>query len=253
MLLVRSLVFQFYFFLSIALAAFFVALCAPLPFRFRFAIARGWAKSMLWMGRFLCGMDFVVEGEENIPADPCLFMIKHSGQLEVYAQLAVLPPQTWVVKRELLWIPIFGWGLAAMKPIAINRSSGRSAVKQVLAQGKAVFAQGLCLSVFPEGTRVGAGATRRYGVSGAALAREEGVKIVPIAHNAGDFWPRRGVLKRPGLIRFCIGPAISPDGRKPKETNLLVQDWVESKMVEISSGYAPVEGGAPAAERENAE
>ncbi len=248
MIWIRSLVFQFYFYASVAIAATAVAICAPLPYRLQFWIARRWGRSMLWAGRLLCGLDFVLEGAENIPRGPCVFMIKHTTVFEVYAQLAWLPPQSWVLKRELLWIPIFGWGLAAMKPIAINRNSGRGAVAQVLEQGKARLAQGICLSVFPEGTRVGLGDTKRYGVSGAALALEAGVDIVPIAHNAGDFWPRRGVLKRPGLIRFCVGPPISAAGRRPKETNLLVQHWVESKMAEISRGYQKL-----AAEREAAD
>jgi len=234
---VRSLVFQVYFFGSITISSLVIGLCALLPFRFRFALARNWGRSMLAVGRVLCGLDYVVEGRENIPAGPCVFLIKHTTVFETYAQLAVLPAQAWVLKRELLWIPFFGWGLAAMRPIAINRRSGRSAINQVILTGKKRLAQGVCVSVFPEGTRVGPGETKRYGVSGAALALAAEVDVVPIAHNAGDFWPRRGLLKEPGLIRFCIGPPISPVGRKPKETNLLAQEWVESKMAEISSGY----------------
>lgn len=237
MIWVRSLAFQLYFYVSVVVASSAIAICSPLRYRFQFGIARGWGKSMLWAGRVLCGLDYVLEGAENIPDKPCVFMIKHTTVFEVYAQLAFLPAQSWVLKRELLWIPLFGWGLAAMKPIAINRSAGRGAVAQVLAQGKARLEEGICLSIFPEGTRVGLGETIRYGVSGAALALKAGVVIVPIAHNAGDLWPRRGLRKRPGLIRFCIGPPISAAGRKPKATNLLVQHWVETKMAEISVGY----------------
>ena len=156
---------------------------------------------------------------------------------EAYAQTAIFPNQVWVLKRELFWIPIFGWGLAMMKPIAINRKAGRSAVKQVIQQGKARLAEGLWVTVFPEGTRVAPGETKPYGVSGSALAHEANVPIVPVAHNAGDFWPRRSVLKRPGLIRVCIGPPIDASGRSPKETNLLVQNWIESRMAEISTNY----------------
>ena len=192
---------------------------------------------MLWAGRFFCGLDYVIEGEENIPDTPSVIMIKHSTVFETYAQLAIFPPQTWVLKRELQWIPIFGWGLAAMKPIAINRKAGHTAVTQVIEQGKSRLAEGIWVTIFPEGTRVSAGTTKKYGVSGAALAQEAGVPIVPVAHNAGDFWPRRGLRKRPGLIRVCIGPPIDAAGRKPRDTNLIVQDWVESKMAEISTGY----------------
>ena len=249
MVWVRSIAFQVYFFASVGLFATAIFLCAPLPFSVRFAFARAWGKSMLVVGRFLCGLDYTVEGLENIPDSPCVFMIKHTTVFETYAQLAFFPQQTWVLKRELLWIPIFGWGLAAMRPIAINRNSGRAAVTQVIEQGKDRLAKGISLSIFPEGTRVAAGETRRYGVSGTAVAKAAGVSIIPVAHNAGDFWPRRGLRKRPGLIRVCVGPPIDPAGRKPKDTNLIVQEWVETKMGEISDGYklASTDGAVPPA------
>lgn len=242
MIWVRSIAFQIYFLGSVAVFAAAIFLCAALPFSVRFSLARRWGKSMLVVGRFLCGLDYVVEGLENIPNTPCVFMIKHTTVFETYAQLAFFPQQTWVLKRELLWIPIIGWGLAAMRPIAINRKCGRRAVTQVIEQGKDRIARGISLSVFPEGTRMRSGETRKYGVSGAAVALAAGVCIVPVAHNAGDFWPRRGLRKRPGLIRVCVGPPIDPAGRKPKDTNLIVQDWVETKMAEISAGYAGASG-----------
>ena len=237
MLLLRSLVFQFFFFASVAIASLSIFLMWPFPFTVRSAIARNWGKSMLWAGRAICGLDYVIEGEENIPAVPSVIMIKHTTVFETYTQLAIFPPQTWVVKRELQWIPIFGWGLAAMRPIAINRSAGHYAVTQVIEQGRRLLADGIWITIFPEGTRVPTGQTKKYGVSGAALARDVQCPILPVAHNAGDLWPRRGLKKRPGLIRFCIGPPIEPADRPPKETNLMVQDWIETKMREISTGY----------------
>jgi 1-acyl-sn-glycerol-3-phosphate acyltransferase len=176
----------------------------------------------------------VVEGSENIPDEPCVIMIKHSTVFEAYAQLTVFPPQTWVVKRELMWIPIFGWGLAALKPIAINRQAGHTAVAQVIDQGLAKLAQGIWVTIFPEGTRVLPGMARKYGVSGAALAREAGCRVLPVAHNAGDFWPRRSLIKRPGVVRFCIGPPVESANRSPKEINQAVREWIESKMASIS-------------------
>ncbi len=237
MLLLRSLVFQFYFFASVGIAAMTIFFLWPFPFAYRSAVARNWGKSMLWVGRVVCGLDYVIEGRENIPAQPSVIMIKHTTVFETYTQLAIFPPQTWVVKRELQWIPLFGWGLAAMRPIAINRSAGHTAVMQVIAQGRERLAQGIWITVFPEGTRMPPGQTKKYGVSGAALARDVQCPIVPVAHNAGDFWPRRGLKKRPGLIRFCIGPPIDPADRPPRETNLMVQDWIESRMREISADY----------------
>lgn len=237
MVWLRSLLFQFYFFASVCTASLIIFVCAFFPYGFRFGIARAWAKSMLFAGKFLCGLDYVIEGTENIPDEPSVIMIKHTTVFETYAQLAVFPPQSWVLKRELLWIPFFGWGLAAMKPIAINRGAGQSAVRQVIEKGKKLLANGVWVTIFPEGTRVARGETKRYGVSGAALAKEAQCLLVPVAHNAGDLWARRGLKKRPGLIRFCIGPAIAPGDRSPKDTNLIVQDWIETKMREISPGY----------------
>ena len=237
MLLARSLVFQFYFFVSVCIASLTIFLLWPFPFDARFAIARWWGKSMLWVGRIVCGFEYSIEGEENIPEVPSVIMIKHTTVFETYTQLAVFPPQTWVVKRELKWIPFFGWGLAAMRPIAIDRGAGRTAVTQVIEQGQQRLADGIWITVFPEGTRMPAGQTRKYGVSGAALARAAQCPILPVAHNAGDLWPRRGLKKKPGHIRFCIGPPIDPGDRSPKDTNLIVQDWIESKMQEISSAY----------------
>jgi 1-acyl-sn-glycerol-3-phosphate acyltransferase len=237
MLLLRSLVFQFYFFASVTIASMSIFFLWAFPFAVRSAIARNWGKSMLWVGRIVCGLDYVIEGQENIPAMPSVIMIKHTTVFETYAQLAIFPPQTWVVKRELQWIPLFGWGLAAMRPIAINRSAGHTAVTQVIEQGRDRLAKGIWITVFPEGTRMPPGQTRKYGVSGAALARDAQCPILPVAHNAGDLWPRRGLRKKPGLIRFCIGPPIEAGDRSPKETNLMVQDWVETKMKEISVFY----------------
>lgn len=237
LLLVRSLLFQLYFFVSVCLAAVIIFLLWPLPFRVKAGIARFWGRSMLWAGRLICGLDYVIEGEDNIPAEPSIIMIKHTTVFETYAQLAVFPPQTWVVKRDLLWIPFFGWGLAAMRPIAIDRSAGHTAVTQVIEQGRARLGEGIWVTIFPEGTRMPAGQTRKYGISGAALACDLRCPVVPVAHNAGDFWPRRGLRKKPGKIRFCIGPPIDPGDLPPKELNRVVQDWVENKMREISVYY----------------
>jgi 1-acyl-sn-glycerol-3-phosphate acyltransferase len=238
MIWIRSLLFQLYFFVSVCFFSILCFLTVIFPYPVRFRFAKMWGQSMLWAGKFLCGLDYVIEGRENIPAEASIILIKHTTVFETYAQLAIFPPQTWVLKRELLWIPIFGWGLAAMKPIAIDRGAGRFAVRQVIEQGKALLAEGIWITIFPEGTRVPPGETKRYGVSGTALAKETGSPIVPVAHNAGDLWLRRGVRKRPGLIRFCIGPPMQIGDRSPKEMNLVVQDWIESKMHEISARYA---------------
>jgi len=237
-LTLRSLIFTALLFASAILGAALELIFFWAPFRVKWGIAIGWARFSLWAGKFFCGLNVTTEGTENIPDEPSVFLIKHTTAMEAYWQIAALPPSTWVLKRELLWVPVFGWALnIVMKSIAVDRGAGGPAVKQVLAQGKDRIAAGKSVCIFPEGTRMAPGETRRYGISGAALARETGCPVVPVAHNAGDFWPRRGLRKMPGDIRFCIGPPIDPAGRSPKETNKIAQDWVETKMREISRLY----------------
>jgi 1-acyl-sn-glycerol-3-phosphate acyltransferase len=208
-----------------------------LPFRALYHFARGWAGSNLWLAKTLCGLDWVVEGRENIPQEGAhISMWKHTSTWETMAQMVVMPPQAWVLKREILWIPLVGWATWMLKCIAIDRGAGHRAVNQVLDQGRDRLAAGIWVLIFPEGTRMAPGETRKYGMSGALLASQSGVKVVPVAHNAGDFWPRRGLLKKPGLIRVVIGPAIEAAGRDPRELNAEVQRWIESTMEELRHG-----------------
>lgn len=236
MQLIRSLLFNFYLFAISAITGLAIVLVAPFGYRARFALAFAWASSILWMLGFLCRLHYVVEGKENIPADNHISMWKHSSSFETIAQMTVFPPQSWVFKRELLWIPFVGWALMCMKPIAIDRGAGHAAVKQVLEQGKRRLDEGQWIVIFPEGTRMPAGQTRKYGLSGALLATETGRKIIPVAHDAGFFWPRRGVVKKPGTIRVVIGPAIESTGVEPRELNERVQAWIEDTVSALTTG-----------------
>jgi len=234
----RSLLFLTFGFTAAGLFAALALVTFWAPRRWLWGIAVTFCRLAIWAGEFFCGMKVVVEGKENIPDEPSVIMIKHTTTLEAYGHIPIFPRTAWVVKRELIWAPVVGWAIGLVfRPIAIRRSAGRSAAKQVIRQGKERLANGTWVTIFPEGTRVPPGETRRYGVSGAVLASEARVPIVPVAHNAGDFWRRREFTKRPGTIRFCIGPPISAEGRPPRETNLIVQDWIETKMLEISSEY----------------
>lgn len=238
MLFLRSLSYNIFGFVTVIVAATILLLAFWAPYRFRWAICLGWCRLAVWGAGFFCGIRIVVEGEEHLPDTPSVVMIKHTSTLETLWQVTFFPQTTWVLKKELLWAPFFGWAIAlGLSPIAIDRSSGGSAVRQVIRQGGEKLAAGIWVTIFPEGTRMAPGKTRKYGVSGAALAHDAGVPIVPVAHNAGDLWQRLSFLKRPGTVRFVIGPAIDPAGRTPQETNLLVQDWVESRMHEISRVY----------------
>jgi 1-acyl-sn-glycerol-3-phosphate acyltransferase len=160
--------------------------------------------------------------------------MKHSSTWETIAQILIFPRQTWVLKQELLWIPLFGWALRLFKPIAIDRKGGGAAVQQVLAQGQSRLAEGLCVVIFPEGTRMPVGQTRRYGLSGALLASAAGRPIVPVAHNAGHFWPRRGWLKRAGTVRVVIGEAIPTAGRDARQINDDAQRWIEAQVARLA-------------------
>ena len=147
----------------------------------------------------------------------------------------VFPRQVWVLKRELLWVPAVGWGIRQLHAIAIDRKSGHSAVGQVVEQGKQRLAEGDWVIIFPEGTRMPPGQTRRYGVSGTLLAAETGKYLVPVAHNAGSFWPRRGLRKRPGTIRVVIGPPVAAAGRDIRQVNREVQDWIETTVAQLTA------------------
>jgi 1-acyl-sn-glycerol-3-phosphate acyltransferase len=185
---------------------------------------------MLSLLRWLCGLDYVVHGRERLPADSAVVLMKHSSSWETIAQLLIFPRQVWVLKRELMWAPILGWALFFLKPIAIDRRGGRAAVQQVIRQGQERLASGLWVVVFPEGTRVPYGHAGRYGLSGTLLAQAAGRPIVPVAHNAGWYWPRRSLLKKRGTIRVVIGEPIETAGRDPRDINNEVQAWIESEV-----------------------
>jgi 1-acyl-sn-glycerol-3-phosphate acyltransferase len=234
---VGSVVFTAFLFLwTFLYAIFFVVACALLPFPRRFVLARVWARVLLYVLRWTCRLNYRVEGLENLPADNHIALWKHSSSWETIAMAVVFPRQVWVLKRELQWIPVVGWGIRQLHAIAIDRRSGHSAVSQVVAQGKQRLAEGDWIMVFPEGTRMAAGETRRYGVSGALLAAEADKLIVPVAHNAGYYWPRRGLLKKPGTIRVVIGRPIVARQRDPRTVNAEAQAWIEQQVSRLETG-----------------
>ena len=241
----RSLAFSAGMLVTVIAYGALVPLIALLPFARRYAFTRHWARLNLRWLELTCGVRYRLVGQENLPQRPVVVLSKHQSTWETLVFQEIFPPLVWVMKRELLWLPLFGWGLALGRPIAIDRGAGRRAMEQMLSQGQQRLDDGLWVVIFPEGTRMPPGETRRYGISGAALAHDANVPIVPVAHNAGDVWPRLSFVKRPGTVRFVIGPPISAQGRQPRETNLVVQDWIESKMREISVAYgAPPAGGS---------
>jgi len=231
----RSLVYTTLFILVTAVFGVVVLISAllPLSIQQRYAIPRTWGLLLTWLAGVVCGLRYVVEGRENLPSQPFISLWKHSSTWDTLAQMFVVPPAAWSLKREVTWIPIVGWAVRTYRPIAINRSAGHSAVNQVISQGTERLASGMGIVVYPEGTRVLPGQTRKYGVSGALLATKTGAPVVPIAHNSGYFWQRRAWMKYPGTIRVVIGPPIDPSGLEPREINARAQQWIEAKIAEI--------------------
>jgi 1-acyl-sn-glycerol-3-phosphate acyltransferase len=233
MIFIRSLIFSL---LQLLITPVFT-LIAILTFPFhpitRYRIISGWALIVLWLLRVLCGIRMEVRGAENIPAKPAILLCKHQSAWETIALQKVFPPQVWVLKRELLWLPFFGWGLAMTSPIAIKRSDGKGAVKQLLRQGKERLEMGFCVVIFPEGTRIPYGKRGKYKIGGALLSASTGVPVVPIAHNAGKLWGRNSFMKHPGVITMSIGAAIDPAGLKAEEINRRAEEWIEAEVARI--------------------
>lgn len=199
----------------------------------RYRVISQWSRLNLWWLAVSCNLRYRVVGTENIPAGPAIILAKHQSAWETLAMQQIFPPQTWVLKRELLWLPFFGWGLAMTRPVAIDRKAGKKALKQVLEQGADRLRRGLWLVIFPEGTRTSPGEKVRYAVGGAMLAERSGVPVVPVAHNAGEFWPKQGFIKQPGVITLAIGPVIETNGIGAAKINAAAEEWIETTMETI--------------------
>jgi len=236
MIFLRSLVFviaQIIFtppYAIIAIATF------PLPRLARYRVISGWSHAMIWLAKTVLGIHYRVIGRENLPRTPAVILSKHQSAWETIAFQVIFPPQVWVLKRELLWIPFFGWGLALTSPIAIDRSSGARALRRMAELGRERLAQGFWIAIFPEGTRVQPGKKGRYHPGGAWLAVNCGAPVVPVAHNAGLLWGRGAFLKRPGTVTVEIGAVIDSSAHTPESLNAAVEDWIEERMAALCPG-----------------
>ncbi|HEV8644874.1 MAG TPA: lysophospholipid acyltransferase family protein [Burkholderiales bacterium] len=201
----------------------------------RYRIITTWSRLVIALARVVCGVEYRVIGRENLPTEPSIVLSKHQSAWETLAYQEILPPQVWVLKRELLRVPFFGWGLAMMSPIAIDRGSATRSLKQTFDQGKDRLAKGWWIVVFPEGTRIAPGRRGRYHLGGAWLACQTGAPVVPIAHNAGTLWHRNAFIKHPGTIIVSIGPAIHPQGMTADTLNRKVEDWIETEVVRLGN------------------
>ena len=208
----------------VALATF------PLPRLVRYRVISGWSRAMIWLAKIVLGIDYRVVGEQNLPKSPAVILSKHQSAWETLAFQVIFPPQVLVLKRELLWIPFFGWGLALTSPIAIDRSSGARALRRMAELGRERLAQGFWIALFPEGTRVAPGKKGTYHSGGAWLAVHCGALVVPVAHNAGLLWGRKAFLKRPGTVTVEIGAPIDSRAHTPETLNSAVERWIEARM-----------------------
>ena len=206
----------------------------PLPAIMRYKFISLWAKTILFWLKISCNVVFKVNGLKNIPKKPFMILSKHQSAWETLAFQKIFPPQVWVLKRELLWVPFFGWGLAMTSPIAINRKSGKKALWQMLKQGIDRINKGFCIIIFPEGTRIKPKEIGKYYIGGAWLAKKAKINIIPVAHNAGSFWPKNSFIKLPGEITVSIGLAIDTSNISPGEANKAAKDWIESEMLKIN-------------------
>jgi 1-acyl-sn-glycerol-3-phosphate acyltransferase len=232
--LLRSSLFALFQAVITFVFAIIALLCFPLPARARYRIITTWSRLMVAGAERICGIRYRVLGAENVPQLPFIVLSKHQSAWETLAFQIIFPPQVWVVKRELLWIPFFGWGLALLSPIAIDRGAGSRALNQLLEQGRERLARRYCIVIFPEGTRVAPGRRGRYQAGGAWLAVRTGTPVLPVAHNAGELWPRDAFIKRPGLVTISIGAPIDAGKLTPAELNGKVEDWIENEVRRIS-------------------
>jgi 1-acyl-sn-glycerol-3-phosphate acyltransferase len=219
--------------MSVSSAVFGLLLVAGmvLPFKLRWRIGHTWCRLVGWMVKRCCGLTYTIEGLDSIdPTQPVIFLSNHQSAWETIALRELLPPHSVVVKKELLYLPIWGWGLMTLKTIVIDRKNQRGALRAVVEQGSRYIQEGLCVLMFPEGTRSSAGTIGKFNAGGAMLAQKTGIPVVPIVHNAGEFWPRYSFFKYPGVIKVKIGPRIESQGRKPQEINAEVEDWIRQNF-----------------------
>jgi len=238
--LIRSLLFAPLSILITAPAALLVTLAFPM--RVRFAIIAVWYTLFMGLCRTVLGLHYQVIGRENIPSRPSVILSKHQSAWETVALQAIFPPLVFVLKKSLMRIPFLGWAFIAIKMISIDRQAGKDALRQVIDQGCERLKAGYWVVIFPEGTRIPPGQSRRFKTGGAHLAVNAGVPAVPVAHNAGEFWARNAFVKKPGLITVSIGPPIEPAGKTADQVTTLAEQWIEAEMRRLSPHRYAVAG-----------
>ena len=231
-----------YLLLAILITAPFgllVTLSVVFPMKFRFWLIKVWRTGFMALCQVVLGIRYQVIGRENMPTSPSVILCKHQSAWETVSLQSIFPPQVFVLKKSLLMIPFLGWAFAAVKMISINRNAGKDALRQVIDQGCERLKAGYWVVIFPEGTRIAPGESRRFKTGGAHLAATAGVLTVPVAHNAGEFWAKNAFVKKPGMITVSIGPPIDPAGKSAAEITALAEQWIEAEMRRISPHLYP--------------
>ncbi|MDR0278954.1 MAG: 1-acyl-sn-glycerol-3-phosphate acyltransferase [Paucimonas sp.] len=217
--------------------SFFVAPFLPFRLRYRF-INVYWCRFALVLVRLFLGIKVKVTGAEHIPERPCVIVSNHQSTWETFFLSAYFQPLSQVLKRELLYVPFFGWAMAMLRPIAIDRDNPKVALKQVASKGDKLLKEHTWVLIFPEGTRVPFGQIGKFSRSGAALAVNADLPVLPIAHNAGKYWPKEGWGKRAGTIEVVIGEPMWAEGSGPRaiaELNDRAAAWNEKTQREMGS------------------
>lgn len=235
--LARSLVFYVGYAILMALSGLAVILMVPVfGFRKRYYVLSQFGIVIIYWGRLICGMRFKLEGADNVPDQACVVVSNHESAWETLFLGALFRPQATVLKKELLHIPLFGWGLRFVRPIALDRKRPSGALKTLLREGTVAVRGGCWVVIYPEGTRIRPDKTGRFNKGGAMLAIRSGVPVVPVAHTAGRCWPAGRVLKYPGLIRVRVGKPIPTAGRSVDEVHTELEQWIRSTMVQLRTG-----------------
>jgi 1-acyl-sn-glycerol-3-phosphate acyltransferase len=221
---------------------------APAPLHWRYRFATGWTRFMIGCARWVCGIRWQLQGAEHLPDGPAILLSKHQSTWETFFFVSYMPRELcYVFKRELLWLPFFGWGIGLLRMIHIDRSRGRDAFESVVTQGQRKLAEGRWIIMFPEGTRIPRGQRGRYKTGGTRLALRTGAPVVPIAVDSARAWPKRPWIKQPGLITVSIGPPIDPQGHDPDSLMQAVESWIEAEMQRLDP--APGTASPPASGR----
>lgn len=234
MIFLRSILFMLAMVATTPVIVLALLLVFWLPARQRRRFVMPWVRLVMGLIRHILRIGHRVLGGENIPKAPCVILCKHQSAWETFALQTIFPWTAFVYKRELHWMPFFGWGMALMPFVPIDRSAGRAALNQVVTRGGQRLAEGYSVIIFPEGTRVAPGHRKRYKAGGAWLAVQSGVPVVPVALNSGEFWGKNAFFKRPGEVTVSIGPAIDPAGLSAEEVNRCAEGWIEAEMRRIS-------------------